>query len=445
MGKTIVYLLVGLEGFPEYVVVLCPTRAMAAQRREILRHFPFYASRYVFVRGNSTQRHKLWRTPNARVFITTPATFQSDTGGRILDRDSPSEKSNVIAPSWALSSSLDTLILDEFHKVIRRRQSGTFKQLKQLSPERLILSSGSAASKGPQDVWPALNLCDRKRWSSFWNYVNTFCDVEEMPWGAKEIGPCINIEAWRQGVAPYIFHRKKRLGDYPPKTRETKYFELEPWQRKLHDDLRNDLMTETSSDFIIAQNSLDALFKARLALICPKALSPSLGYGAGLEGIVEDAQDSELTHFAISTPFRAPIPYIEEYLRAQGYNTWVLSGHRGIGPDEQDAIIKAHADRGGVIIQTIKYATSYEFLGFEHNYFLGYEFDPEDNKQCEDRWSRQSSTLPCYHWYIAFDGTYDEELIDNMVYHSGNVRRLMDEGKYWHKNWLEASEDEDDL
>lgn len=431
MGKTVTYLSVGLKGEPEHVIICCPTNAMAAQRREILRHFPFYADKFVIVRGDAYTRHKLWNKPGARIFICTMATLQTDIGGRTLSRKT-GNTSELNVPGWVTSSALDVEIIDEFHKYLRRR-SKTWEQQKKLEPQRLILSSGSPVSSGPHDLWPALNLCDRKMWSSYWNYVGTFC--ETVPgWagrGKEIVGPKRKaIEGWRNATAPYVFHRKKDPRDFPPKSRFILDLDLEPWQRKIHDQLREELWAHVDGDFLIARNHLDALYRARVNLICPKALDESLGYGAGIEGIAEDSAD--LSHVVISTPFRAPVQHLKAYGESLGRKVWVLMGGLGIDPDTQDRIIREFESQGGWLIQTIKYATSYEFIhGPEHNYFLGYEYDPEDNKQAEDRFQRLSSTNPSFHWYVRFSGTYDENLIDRLVTRGRNIQKLLNEGRSW--------------
>lgn len=448
MGKTVTYLTAAFRGAPEYVVIACPTNAMAAQRREILAHFPFYADRFTFVRGQAAQRYKQWRTPNVRVFITTTATLQSDIGGRELTKGT-GRNSQVIAPPWLLSTHLDHLGIDEFHKYLRRR-SKTWEQLKKLKPETLILDSGSPVSGGPHDLWPALNLCDPKFWSSYWNYVKQFCLCDE-GWGGKgqvPIGPKADVQPWRNAIAPYVFSRKKDPRDFPPKSRFFMDLDLPSWQRKLHDDLRNELFTMWSPDalhdgrppkrdgdtaiggMLIARNVGDAIYRARLSLICPQALDPSLPVGAGIEAIAEDAEDLE--HFVLTTPFRAPIPFLKAYLESKGRRVWVLSGGLGIDPDRQDAIIDEFQRVGGVCIQTTKYATSYEFIrGPEHNYCLGYEHDPEDNKQAEDRMQRLSSTRPSFHWYVRFAGTYDSDQMERIIMKGENIFQMMDKGKYW--------------
>lgn len=433
MGKTVVYQLITLNGEPDHVVIVCPTNAMAAQRREILRHFPEYAESFIFVRGQAHQRYKQWRNPSKRIFITTMATLQTDLGGRLRSR-SGTAKSDVVAPEWVKKP--DALVPDEFQKFCRRPKSNSFKLLKTIDPHRLIMSSGSPVSTGPHELWPALHLIDRKFWSSYWRYVEQFCVTHDGLYGKEIIGPK-NVEAWRAAVAPYVFHRRKDPRDYPPKNRHILDFELPPWQRKLHDELRNALWAFTDEgDIITARNKLDALYRARLGLICPKAIDPSFGIGAGIEGIAEDASD--LSHVVVSTPFRAPIPHLKHYIESHlKRKCFVLSGGLGIDPDTQDRIITDFERDGGWLIQTIKYATSYEFIGGpEHNYFLGYEYDPEDNKQAEDRFQRISSTRPSFHWYVRFMDTYDEELIERLVIKGQNVTRLMDTGRSW-AEWLQ--------
>lgn len=431
MGKTVLYLAIALRGNPEYVILTCPTNAMAAQRREILAHFPDYADKMVFVRGQAAQRYKLWRTPGARIFICTPATLQTDCGGRVLSRADTSRKSEVNVPSWVTSSHLDHLNADEFHKYLRRKSS-TWEQWKKLKPSTLILASGSPVSTGPHELWPALNLVDPKHWSTYWGYVDRWC-LTEPGWGGRGkniIGPQ-NVDNWRNAVAPYVYHRKKDPRDYPEKSRFLMDVELPAWQQKLHDTMREELWAITEAgEIIVARNSLDALFRARLCLICPKALDPSLEVGAGIEAIADDAED--LSHYVISTPFRAPVPHLKAYLESRGRKVWVLMGGLGIDPDTQDRIIREFQAEGGVLIQTTKYATSYELIhGPEHHYVLGIEYDPEDNKQAEDRLQRISSTRPSFHWYIRFPGTYEEDIIERVVIKGQNVRRLMDDRRYW--------------
>jgi hypothetical protein len=416
MGKTLTYLLLARLSGADRVIILCTRNAMSTQRSHIKRFFPEWADSFAFITGQAHQRQKLWNNPTTKVFICTYATFLADMGQRARSR-------GRIAPDWA--SAPEFMICDEYHRVLRNKGSETFKLMKGLNPKRLVLSSGSAANKGPHSMWAALHLCAPKVFSSYWKYVNTFCMVDETPFGKQIVG-VKNVQGWRNSISPYVFHRKKDLKDYPRKTRQTLDVEMEPWQEKIHKDLKKRLLTILESgDLVLVKNTLEATIRIRQMMICPKFIDPSLGYGAGLEAILEDSVTSELTHFVISTPFTGPIPYINSFFQTKGLHAFSLQG--GMGPDEVDAEIAAWTKYGGVMVQSINFAESYELPAARIMYMLGYEHDPERNTQAEDRIHRDIRVTP--HpvdiYYVKHLNSYDEKVIEALAMHADNVHELM--------------------
>ncbi|MEB3025810.1 DEAD/DEAH box helicase family protein, partial [Parvimonas sp. M13] len=231
MGKTITYLtIMHLRGVPK-LLIICGKNAMLAQRREILRHFPAWAASYTFIRGNRERRMRQW-SEDKRVYITTAQTLLADLGMRVPAAGQ--KQAPRIAPKWVESVAK---VDDEFHKRMRTCKSSYFEWMKGAPHSALILSSGSAAGKGPQDLWPALHVCDKKTFRGYWPYVNTFCEVAEYGFGKQIVG-VKNVNGWRRAVSPVVFHRRKDLKDYPQKTRSALEVEMEPWQQKIHDELR---------------------------------------------------------------------------------------------------------------------------------------------------------------------------------------------------------------
>lgn len=425
MGKTVLYLAIIAramqdEGHPR-LVILCTKNAMLAQRREILRHFPQWHGQWAFVNAtDKAKRLAQWCDPEIKVFISTYATFASDMG-------STAKSSGRILPAWA-----DTvpMIFDEWQRVMRQRTSGFFKLMKTLSPVRLILSSGSAGGKGPQDLWPSLHICAPKFFRGYWPYVGTFCETAPTYFGTgngKQIVGVKNVPGWRTTVSPYVFHRKKDLKDYPVKTRQALEVQAEPWQMKIHDALRKELMAFVGDDLLIAPNTMAATMQIRKFMVCPKSTNEALGWGAGLEGILADVQDGELTHFVISTPFRDPIPYIEAFFAQVGYHTERLMGSDGLDADEMQRRIDRWTKKGGLMIQTIKFAESYELPAARIMYMLGYEYSPEENDQAECRIHRDLRVTP--HpvdiYYVKHVGSYDEQLVEIMSNSADNNYNLM--------------------
>lgn len=457
-GKTSTALSIGEDprvnrSRPGFCAIIFTTeRGMSAYTRDI-KKFPEWEGKLVLVTGSKAERKAIWNS-DYRYYVTTYNAFLSDMGVRAQGR--AESVPEIIVPKWVTrAGGLDMAIFDEFHRVMRTRKGKFWEYaLKWFRhTEYLVPISGSAASKGPSDLWPALHLVDQKFWSSFWKFVGTWHHVYDGVHG-KTIGDtrADRMPQFRNAVRPYMEHMtKEQLGDaMPALTRELMPVEIPPWQRKIHDDLLAqsyavlnpdaNLDLDEDPEYLFAENPLVKLYQLRLALICPKALSPALGIGQGIEDIWDDASESELTQYNIFTPFKRPIPYLAEWLTERGAAVWRLQG--GIGLDEQERRLsdwqsyisrEATPQRPGILLGTVKYGESWECPESSYGYFLGEEWDPEDNKQAESRLCRLISTGPVYIQYCQFLRTYGTELQDLLVNKSANVRAM-------YKDWRHLKE-----
>jgi hypothetical protein len=421
---------------PGFTVVIFTTeRGMEAYRRDWEKLLKGQQEQVQLVYGNKQQRGSRWRNNVARYFICTYAGFLSDTGNMRLKEES----SESIVPQWVMNNQIDGVVCDEFHRVFRRKDSTTFKVFKRLfrDTQYFFPFSGSAINKSPTDLWAALHLCDPKFWSTYWGYAYTWCEVEDGHFGKKIGGPKRDrVAKWREAVRPYVFHVSKEMvkDEMPPILRETLDVKMGSEQRKLHDSLKNQLYAELpDGEFIFAPNTLSAHYKARLAMICPKSLDPTLGYGIGIESIWDDAQESELSRYAIFTPFKLPIPHLVEYLKSKGASVGVLQG--GIGLDEQElrlaewrrSLESASGERPSVILSTIKYGESWEIPEASYGYMLGYEWSAEDNKQAEARLCRLISPGPVYIQYVHHLGAYDEEHLARLIEQADDRQAMLND------------------
>lgn len=420
MGKTIAYLSILYDTREQKgkTIILCGRNARLAQRREIIRHLDDWRFRWTWVEGNKGQRKKQWESDND-VFITTYDTLLADLGLR-------SKSTGRICPSWVDHE--DTAIAcDEWHKKLRTKGSAVHNMFKKLPNKRMIFSSGSAGGKGVHSLWAVLHICDKVKFSAYWPYVMRHSIVEETHFG-KKLSGCKDIIRWRKEVSSNIYHRKKDLKDYPPKTRQALEVEMEPWQKQMHDSLKRELMAELPDGaYFAAPNVLAMTSKLRQFLCCPKVLSPELGYGAGLAGILEDAQLSELTHFVVSVPFVTVIPFVEQFFAENGYRVFTLSGSEKLTAEQMAYRIEQWTKFGGVIIQSILFAESYELPAARIMYMLGYMHSPEQNEQAEDRIHRDIRVTP--HpvdiYYIKHRFAYDEDIAQAMSETADNVHVLM--------------------
>ena len=407
-------------------------KGMSAYLRDI-KMFPEWEGKIQLVFGSKAERERQWKNPTARYFISTYSGFLSDIGMRGSRFEYGRES---IIPKWVRNGSVDGAFFDEFHRVMRSRNSKFFTVASSLfkHTKYLYCLSGSAVSKGPQDLWPALHVCDPKLWSSYWKYVYTWCHVEEGQYRKVGDPRADRVTQWRTAVRPYVSHvTAEMVGNaMQPLNRDLMPITLPKWQKKLHDNmLAQSFMELPNDEYAWAENALTKIHKLRTALICPKVLSPELGIGQGIEDIWEDAYESELTRYNIFTPFRAPIPHLQAWLESKGARVWVLQG--GIGLVEQDRRLdawnryvanQATPEAPGIILGTIKYGESWECPASSYGYMLGEEWDPEDNKQAESRLLRLISPAPVFIRYTHFLGTYCEQIQEQLVMKSANVRLM---------------------
>lgn len=449
------------KNIPGFVVlILCPEKGMGSFIRDI-KKMPDHEGKIQLVYGSKASRERQWKNQRARYFVCTYSSYLSDLGVRETNRVTK-ELSTPIVPKWALNGSIDGVVFDEFHRQFRNRNSKAFQTFAKLfrHTEYVFPMSGSAMSKGPEDLWPALHLVDPKLWSSYWNYVYTWCQVDDGHFGKKVSGPRLapphymsvdqeRAAKWRAAVKPHIVHiTSEMLQDMPPKTIDFLDVLIPNSQRQLHDRLRDEVAVETpDGEYIFLTNELTRINKLRNALICPKALSPEYEYGQGIADIFDDALDGGVEQYCVFTPFKDPIPHLAQYLVDRGASVWILQG--GIGLDEQTRRIdawrsslgRATPEHPSIILGTIKYAESWEVPEARYGYFLGEEWDPEDNAQAEDRMRRLVSVGMTYIKYCRFLYTWQEHIVDVLATKKRNVKAMY---KTWgqFKNLLYQKETE---
>jgi hypothetical protein len=435
LGKTILALLIARHFNAYPLIVLTTGRGLRTYKKETEKWLPEDAAKVQLVYAPKSAvgdkgraiRAQQWGNPEAKVFVIPAATLLSDSARRTGKHVNTTDA----VPQWVWKS--PGWIFDEFHRYMRHKDSATFKLLKQhlaYSPRPLvkIFLSGSAITTGPQDIWPALNILDPRTWSSYWKYVNMFCLIDDSGYGKTILGPK-NIPQWQNAVAPWFTSVKKHqvAKHLKDKVRLPLEYELEPWQRKLYESLREDSLAELpDGDFIVRANELAALHAARMALVCPKALNEQLGVGAAIEAVADEFAENDISKYVIYTPYRAPCDHFADYLRnARNLPTWILRG--GVNPIEQEEIIKAWSQSPtGVIVCTIKYAESFELAPYaSYCAFIGYEWDKDENEQAEDRLHRLTSEDTCFAYYCQCQDTFDIDLWEYIMAKGWNVTRLL--------------------
>lgn len=303
---------------------------------------------------------------------------------------------------------------DEIHRRLRGRKTATLRELKALNIPRIFLMSGTPMSRGAQDIFPALQLLDPQRFTSYWKFVNRYCYVDEGMFG-KQVYGTKNKEELARLLNRYMIARtKEQVADQlPPKLRQPVPIIPSAAQIKWQNDLIDEMYTDLEGTLIISESVLGNLIKLRKLMVSPKLLNPDAEWGASITNMLEMVDDLEEPHFVVFTPFRDGVDVITNALIEHGFssdNIYRFMG--GLKPEQVGQQEVDFRQRRGIAVCTIKYAQSFDLASATTGFFIGSEYSGDDNEQAEDRIHRLSSEGPVDIYYLINQGTPEEDVID---------------------------------
>lgn len=326
----------------------------------------------------------------------------------------------------------DTFIGDEVHKKWRKRQNkgaevarGIAKRVRRFH----ALSGSLGGKKGPQDYWAVLNMIDHREFSSYWRFVNRFCIELKNHWGGVEHIDLINVAEFHQLLDKYSRRRFRHVEALwmPKVVRSLIPVQMDALQMRVYDELVADGFSFTEDKMIIAATAMEGVIRMRQLFACPSIFDTNLGMGAAwqdlLDRLADDDEDVELNttdkHIVIFTPFKQAFPHMRKSLEQAGFKVYQLSG--GIEHEEQRTQIDGFKQSKGVMLCTISYAQAFSLVPAQQCFFFGYDFDPSENRQAEDRLIPPTGSYPINAWYYCYKGTHDETIAEQVNQHQRTI------------------------
>ena len=388
LGKTVCALRTFNEHGPTLVV--CALRdAMWTWEKELEKWLP--GANFSLYYGTPEQRAKIDWSKSDYV-ITTP---------RMLDEILPHRK------KWAAWT------CDEAH-LVKGRDTDVMKLMRKILSERFIWMSGSPIVNTPADLWVALNLIDKKQFSSYWRWVFEHCEVENDGWGNKIKG-VKDPEHTRTLLEPYYWGiPKSEVQDQlPPKNRYPIYAQPTDEQTRLYREVEEDMIGHLANgELLLSPNVLSVGTRLQQILISPELLPGWTGHAKSgtldlLHSKIEEdfANDQDV---AVFTPYTKAIPIIARHLPA--CETFVISGGRST--NRQTIRDFQSETRRKALICTIRSAASFDAYSASVGYFVGRDWTPAYNLQAEDRLHREGQTRSVDIRYIVNRGTWDDHQIE---------------------------------
>jgi len=289
----------------------------------------------------------------------------------------------------------DMIIVDEAHKM-KNRKSQLFDTVRDMDSRGLLFLTATPASRGAQDMWAYLHLLDPKYFPSYWQFVNTFCFVEETNWG-KDVYGTRNAEALKRTLQGCYIKRtyEEVKSQLPPLRREAIELEMDPVQERLCREFDDRMILERPTEgLLVASGDLAKLSRLRQLALCPRVLDNEYPLGTCVDGLLEELQDMDPSerHIVVFSVYSRVLEVIGEELVRCDIPYEFLRG--GLEPDEVNEKVARFKEKRKVMLCVLTFAQSFALDTVRFAYVIGADFDPINNIQAEGRLRRGDSDLP---------------------------------------------------
>lgn len=424
LGKTIttltsIYKAIEEEGINN-VIIFCPKFALYVWQLEIRKWFD--ADSIVYT-GTPKKRKDQWNhflaSHQVCFLITTYAMMDE-----IIAKSEESKDAGRFAVHSVLKLPLwDGIIADEIHTSgLLNQKTKTWKSFDKFARniKYVYQLTGTPIRQGVVDLYAPLHVVDPVKFKSYWTFVNDYCIKLQGRFGMEIERRPKNPDQFREMLKSYMIRRVKAdvLHDLPGKQRQPFYIAMSDAQAKFVADLVETNIAEVEDDVVLAANTMVVMLKVRQVLVCPKLVGINES-GAALDTIIEMGSDllDNQKPFVIFTPFRAAIPYIEEAISNSIKNVHVYSVTGGLTAEEfsnQWQGFQNDTHKRKILLCVIKSGASFHATCASTAFFLGYEWDFNQNTQSEDRLCRFGQKDFVNLYYMMHKDTIDEDVAQRL-------------------------------
>lgn len=319
------------------------------------------------------------------------------------------------------------IVVDEAHK-LKNRKSKNYENLKILNlyTSGLYLATGTPFLNRTSDIWTLLNLIDKKNFSAYWKFAQSYCDVGINYEGHKHLtvtdildpsNP--KVKALHKALAKYMLRRTKKevRPDLPPKIITPVYLELPPEQRKIYGEMEEEMCTKVDDKYYAANITIAQIIRLIQISISHKLLNPA---SLAVDGIKQDAaleiiESLGNEKIVVFSQWESVTTRLRRKLEAQGY-PWPIYEITGnvTGEERQKGISAFQTGAGGgIMLCTIAAGGVGVTLTASANLiFMDKCLVPKINEQAEDRLCRHGQERTVNVYNLITRNTIEEDVYD---------------------------------
>jgi SNF2 family DNA or RNA helicase len=314
------------------------------------------------------------------------------------------------------------LVIDEAHR-LRGRNSQWTKNIVKLKSHHTWMLTGTPIVSNPGDLWPLLRICDPKRFSSYWRFVNEYCETQQTPFATEIVGLRPGIEkSFHAMLDTYLMRRsiEDHLPEIPEVIERTITVKLPPLLQKAHDRAKKDW-------FIAHPNLDDPIIAASGGALVTKLRQLTAGWlipvddaegdadapthSPKVDACVEYVQDHPTEQIVVFSYFRATAALIERRFRDLGRPVLLASGAQN--PTVRAEIVETwKTTPNAVMVATISALQEGANLQNAHTVcFVESSYLPSDMEQCIARVRRFGQYFPVNVIHFVAERTVDEAVV----------------------------------
>lgn len=302
----------------------------------------------------------------------------------------------------------DAVVFDEIHKLKNRGAQQT-KAAKLIPAQWHIGLTGTPILRQPDDLWSILNAIDwHYSGTSYWAFVNYFCNVVEGPFGRKIEGVTESPErlAMLHKLLDLVSIHNPDIEVAKGKRIIPVQLEMSPKQAALYKKIRDLVLDELPENCTIANGAVHAM-RMQQTTSWPGLFDVDTP-GAKFEWVLNFCQSTD-EQILVLTKFAKTAAALRKYLLSEGVSNGIYTG-------QVDPIVKETSKRifiegkCQVLIGTIdSIGTGTDGLQVARlGIMLDQDWSPEINKQCEDRLHRRGQDRPVRWYYLSCNKTFDK-------------------------------------
>lgn len=308
----------------------------------------------------------------------------------------------------------DCIIADEAHRFKSKDSQWTMGAKKLQSPYLFMLTGNPIANR-PDEVWQLLNLIDPKKFTSYWAFVDYYCNVVDTFFGKEIVG--VNKDRLAQlqfTLQPYLIRRMKAdvAPWLPKKIKKNIELKLEGPQKTFYTTAEKKMRLELEDGGIEIIDTVVTLnTRLQQALMNPCILGgpdDSVVERATLE-LIKDIFEGD-KKVIVGTWFVAAAEHFSEVLDKAKIRHWVITGK--VTGKRRDDIVQAfkNCEEPCVLVGGISaMGEGLDIDECDHIIYMDRSWVPKDNEQFEDRIHRMTSTRPKNYYYMIVQDTIAQD------------------------------------